>query len=116
MALVGSLLVNVGANTAQFEQGMKRAQLTLGSLVQSFAKVAVAGATLSVAQRALEGIVESGAKIARLESGFDVLTGSSSKSAEILNDVRATSDRLGLSFVDLADQYRALAAASRGTS
>src|SRR5262245_23868318 len=133
MALVGSLVASVSANTTDFDAGMKRAstslkelqthttqvQETMAGLGRSLtalgAGLAAGLVSLQALKTAFEGVVQSGEQMQRLQSAFVVITGSSDAARDTLNFLRQSADRLGVSFGDLADAYKGLAASTRGT-
>ena len=61
-------------------------------------------------------IFNTGKYVARLEKSFAEITGSTSAANKEFAFLRDTSDQLGQNFYDLADAYKGIAAASKGTT
>lgn len=134
MALVGSLLVSMSARTEDFERGMQRARTQVSqtqqavgqarvsfegigaSITRGLGPIAAGLISLTALKTGLETVVQAGIKAQQLESAFTQITGSAKGSEAALSFVRATADKLGLSFNDLADAYKGLTAAARGTT
>lgn len=88
MATIGDLVVNLTANSSQFQRNMGASQRT----VKSFAKVAArAMAATAAAFASVVTITESLKQAAQIESlsvQFEVLLGSASKARDLLADIR----------------------------
>jgi tape measure domain-containing protein len=98
-----------GRNAAR---GTDQTSLSLRELYRQ----AVAAAAALGAIQAGRGIVQASLDAERMERALKLVTGSSEGAAREMDFVRAVSDQLGLNLRTVAQDYAALAAASRGTS
>lgn len=136
MAVAGSLVATASARIEDFERGMRKMRTELNQLKQAseststgFAGLGRSVTTLSagiisidLARRAIEGLVSAGTQIVRtgldmerLRASFTAITGSAQRGREEFQFVSQTANRLGLDVKTLADSYRSLTAATRGT-
>src|SRR6185503_12635049 len=127
--LVGSLLISLSARTEELERGLAKArsevaslkkpvletQTALNGLGESVVRLGAGLVTLAALKRGIEGVVSSGVEMQRLNISFGVITGSSQGAQKALDTVRVTAEDLGASFTDLADAYKGIVAASKGT-
>lgn len=127
-------MVTISAKTDDFERGTQRVQAQLrqtqqvavqaqgsftnlgASLTRIAAPLTATVVSLAAVKTGLDSVIQSGVKMQQLTAAFTVITGSSAQAEKSLDLVRTTADKLGVSFTDLADGYKGLAAASRGTS
>lgn len=123
MATVASLLVSLRAQTDDFQRGMRRARQevqvtanivnTLGRQIQTGL---VAAFSIGAVANELRNIAQVGVQLQSLQASFRAITGSANASRSELAFVAQTADRLGFNVLALAEQYRGLAAAARGTT
>ena len=71
---------------------------------------------LYVLQRAVKDIVQTGIAMQQLRQSFAAITGSAQAGAPEFQFVVDTANRLGLGLQSVAEQYRSLSAATRGTT
>jgi tape measure domain-containing protein len=64
----------------------------------------------------VDKLIENAKKVDQLNFSFKAITGSTAAARDELDFIRKTADNLGLVFYDLADSYKIVAAAARGTS
>ena len=95
---------------------------TLGSFAQqtgafALAQVGVLGfqQALSTAHRALEDVVRTGIQMSQLRGSFTAVSGSVASGSREFQFAVTTANRLGLEVKSVAEQYRSLTAATRGT-
>jgi tape measure domain-containing protein len=111
----------------QAAQGASQQIGGIGSAMRSFAsqtgsfalaQVGVLGlqAALSTAKDALVDLVKTGITMQNLRTSFTAASGSAKAGAEDFRFVVKTANELGLGLQSVAEQYRSLAAATRGTT
>ena len=123
MPKVGTAYVSIRARLDQLEKDLaaaksttiKRSNETAQAVSNAFKGVV---AYFGVSQLKAFGteIFNTGKYVARLEKSFAEITGSTSAANKEFAFLRDTSDQLGQNFYDLADAYKGIAAASKGTT
>lgn len=112
---VGDESVRAERQVSRSMQGMARS-----AAIAQAALLGVATAGLATVGIALTSFVRSSVNAAlrteALEQSFTTFLGSAEAMRETLQFIRDEADRLGLPFIDLAESFRGLAAASRGTA
>lgn len=84
----------------------------LGSDILRFGSAAIAFQGIKAG---IEGLIDSATKSQSLSAAFTAISGSAQEGQKQLDFVRGTADKLGFSFTALAQNYKGLSAASRGT-
>lgn len=129
MALVGSLVVSLGAQTQDFESGMRRssrqlqdfrtgtvqAQGTITGLTSTLAELAGGVAVLEGLRRGVLGVIEAGDTLRQTQRVFTLVKESAEDGAAALSLVRGQARQLAQEFRPLQDSYVQLTAASKGT-
>src|SRR5262245_16710395 len=129
MALVGSLVVSMSAQTDQFQRGMQQAQISL-RVVQSSVKdtqstlngfesaltnLALRVVSIQAIERALTSLVQAGARLELIRITMGNVFGSMQAGAEALARTNALAQTLGVNAETLAESFTAVTAAARGT-
>lgn len=120
-ANVGSLLVEIGANVARLQSDMGRAHQVVANATRQMDRtfkalgVTVAGVfSIQTIQAAGAAIYQAGVKAQQLERAFKAISGAGA--GQEMEFLRATAAKLGLNFYELAEGYKGMAAAARGTA
>ena len=130
MALVGSLLVSIAAKTDQLERDLAKARGEIGKLKGSVQDVSTSfrsmGASLtglaagalsvSALSAAVKDLVRTGTELQNLRATFNLLSGSAEKGQKEFTFLKDTANQLGVDVKSLAESYRGLMAATRGTA
>ena len=80
------------------------------------AAAGIAVQALSGIKGAIEDIISSGLKLESLNAAFTAITGSTQAAGKEMQFLREQAERLGFYFPDLAEGFKGIAAAARGTS
>ena len=129
MALVGSLVVSLTANTAPFQQGIGQATNAVKQVQQT---VATAQGTITGLERSLMGLaaqyiglnqlvgamrslVEAGRQMELLRITAANVFGGTQEGGQAIEQMSALAERLGINFQQLVRGYTNVTAASRGT-
>ncbi len=130
MAIAGSLVVTVQAKTSDFEAGMRKvrtevqttqksvtsAQAGFQSLSASLVGLSAGVLSVQALSSAMKDVVKVGIEMQNLRASFTAASGGAKAGAEDFRFVVKTANDLGLRLQSVAEQYRSLAAATRGTS
>ncbi len=120
-ANVGSLLIEIGANVARLQSDMGRAHQVVANATKQMDRtfkalgVTVAGVfSVQAFQAAGTAIYQAGVKAQQLERAFKAISGAGA--GQEMEFLRTTAAKLGLNFYELAEGYKGMAAAARGTA
>lgn len=130
MALVGSLVVSLTANTQPFQQGMGQSATAVKQLQQTTvsAQASIAGlerAMMGLAAQyiginalrdALVSLVQAGSRMESLKITMSNVFGGQAAAETALRKTRSVADQLGLSAEETARGFTNLTAAARGTA
>lgn len=122
MANLGSLMFQVGADTSPLKRAereversasaMSSSLLSVGNVVKGIAFAYVANQARMFASQ----VIDTGMKLQQLTLSFKAISGSTAGAAEEMGFIRQESSRLGQDMMSLADAYKGIAAAAKGTS
>lgn len=119
---LGSLVVDLRANTALFLRGMERANASMGIVATSAERMS---RTFGVLQNVVAGvgigalvkdIADAGVQFQQWNISLETSTGSAKAASEAMAFVREESNRLGLSLPIAATGFSQLVAAAQGTA
>ncbi len=126
MANLGSLIYQVGADTSKLKHAEREVKDSSKVMATSMSGIGVAlkgalgaaGLALGLSQMksALMDVVNTGIQVKRLDQAFTSITGSISGSRDEMEFLRKTADKLGQDFMSVAEGYKTIAAAAKGTS
>jgi tape measure domain-containing protein len=130
MALVGSLLVSIAAKTDQLERDLAKARGEISKLKGSVQDVShsfqsmgasltglAAGAiSVQALSSAVKDLVRTGVEMKNLQVSLAGITGSTAAGQREFAFLRDTANTLGVDLKGLAESYRGLTAATRGTA
>lgn len=130
MAIAGSLIVTVSAKTTDFEAGMRKVrievQTTQKAVTQAESSFSSLGTTLlgltagvasvTALSAAMGEVVRVGTEMANLRASFVAISGGAQAGNREFQFVVQTANKLGLELKSVAEQYRSLSAATRGTA
>lgn len=122
MANLGSLMVQIGADTSQLrraEQEVKQSASTMSSSLLSVGNVVKGIAFAYAANQArlfASQVIDTGMKLQQLTLSFKAISGSTEGAAQEMGFIRKEASRLGQDAMSLADAYKGIAAAAKGTS
>jgi len=115
VANLGSLMVQIGADTSPLrraEQEVKRFALSVGNVVKGIAFAYAANQARLFASQ----VIDTGMKLQQLTLSFKAISGSTEGAAQEMGFIRKEASRLGQDAMSLADAYKGIAAAAKGTS
>ena len=122
MANLGSLMVQIGADTSPLrraEQEVKQSASTMSSSLLSVGNVVKGIAFAYAANQArlfASQVIDTGMKLQQLTLSFKAISGSTEGAAQEMGYIRQESNRLGQDMMVMADAYKGVAAAARGTA
>lgn len=119
---VGSLMVEIGANVAHLQRDMGKAAHIVESTAKKIDKAFKAvktslavGLSYAAISESARAIYEAGQRADQMERAFRAITGSGEQAKRELESLRTSAQGLGLNFYDVADAYKGMLAAAKGT-
>jgi tape measure domain-containing protein len=122
MANLGSLMFQVGADTSPLRKAEAEVKRSSGVMSQSLisvgtaAKLAFTGFAINEVQKFTSEIVQTGMKLQQLSLSFKAITGSTQSAADEMGFVKGMANSMGQSFITVADAYKGISAAAKGTT
>jgi tape measure domain-containing protein len=122
MANLGSLMFQVGADTSPLRKAEADVKRSAGAMSQSLisvgsaAKIAVAAFAGNEISKFIRDAIQTGMKLQQLSLSFKAITGSTQAAGEEMGFVKGMANSMGQSFITVADAYKGISAAAKGTT
>lgn len=117
---IADIHAKLGLDTKDFDRGLKSAQSGFSKLTQSAMQLNQSFELMAKGFRVFESIgntmLEAGLKAERLDTAFKSIFKDTKAAQDEMNFLQRTADDLGQEFYALAEGYKGIAAASKGTT